>query len=57
MTDRYTKIILTVIAVALCALVAQNAIAPAGAAGRECGIERWQPCYVEVVGAVRMTSR
>jgi len=35
MNDRYTKAVLTVIAAALCALVAQNAIGPLGAAGRQ----------------------
>jgi hypothetical protein len=33
MTDRYSKIVLTVIAAALVALVAQNAIGPTRAAG------------------------
>ena len=34
MTDRYTKAVLTVIAVALCGLVVQNAVTPAAASGR-----------------------
>jgi hypothetical protein len=44
--DRYTKIVLTVIAGALVALVAQNAIAPAQAQlGLGCG-SKAKPCFV-----------
>ena len=51
MIDRYSKIVLTVIAAALCALVLQNATTPAEAVGRDCG-ERFDPCYVKVQGSV-----
>ena len=44
MTDRYTKVALTVIAAALVAIVAQNMIAPAGAQG---GIQRVILCSAE----------
>ncbi len=47
-TDCYTKLVLTVIAGALIALVVQNAIAPAQAQlGLQCG--RGTPCEVVVV--------
>jgi hypothetical protein len=45
MTDRYTKVILTVIAGALVALVFERAFEPAVAQGGSCGIE--VPCKVE----------
>ncbi len=46
-TDIYTKAVLTVIAVALCAIAFQNVILPAQAASH-CGENSWNPCYVEV---------
>ena len=47
MIDSYTRIILTVIAVALIALVGEQAFAPAAAQSTSCGsIEK--PCYVAV---------
>ena len=51
MIDTYSKIVLTVIAAALCALVLQNATTPAEAVGRDCG-ERFDPCYVKIQGSV-----
>ena len=45
MIDIYSKVVLTVIATALCALVAQNFIQPASAIGDGCG-SRSDPCYV-----------
>jgi len=47
--DRYTKTILTVIAVALVAIAAQNAITPAKAVGGGCGRENYNPCWVKLV--------
>ena len=52
-TDRYTKIVLTVIAGALVALEAQNAIAPAQAQRGMCG-GRGDPCYVAQDGTWRV---
>lgn len=49
MTDRYTKAVLTVIAVALCGLVVQNAVKLAGAVGEGCGSDWLDPCFVKVV--------
>ena len=50
MADRYTKAVLTVIAVALAALVAQNAVGSAHAQIRAgCGDSELYPCYVRVV--------
>ena len=49
--DRYTKGVLTVIAIALCVLVVQNAIPDAAATlfGQDgCGQYRHQPCYLDV---------
>jgi hypothetical protein len=60
MIDRYTKLVLTVIAVALVSLVIQRALEPAVADNASCGVERpckvanfywdsaglqWKPCY------------
>ena len=49
MVDRYTKIVLTIIAIALCGLVLQNAVPTAAAVGEECG-KSWDPCHVYVKG-------
>lgn len=54
MIDRYTKIVLTVIAVSLCALVLQNIVPPAGALGSACGTSK-NPCHV--TGEVTVTPR
>lgn len=54
MTDLYTKIVLTAIAVSLCALVFQDAIQPAGALGNVCGTSN-NPCHV--TGNVTVTPR
>ena len=55
--DRYTKIILTVIAISLSVIafsnVNQTVIAPA-MANSDCGDTSWNPCYVEVVNEVRI---
>ena len=47
MIDAYSKIVLTVIAAALCALVIQNVAGPAGAVGTSCG-GYFDPCYVTI---------
>ena len=47
--DAYTKGVLTVIAVALCVLVVQNAVLDATAVGHDgCGQARFSPCYLDV---------
>ncbi len=46
MTDRYTKIVRTVIAVALTGNLAVQMIPKAEAQGRGCGMTRETPCYV-----------
>lgn len=46
MIDRYTKIVLTVIAVALSAIAVQGTIGTAQAALGECGLTWLSPCYV-----------
>ena len=50
MADRYTKIVLTIIAGALCALVLQNATSTAVAVGDGCGASSYDPCHVYVEG-------
>jgi hypothetical protein len=56
MTDRYTKIVLTVIASTLAILVVQNATRPAIAQGGECGSRR-NPCHVEVSNTVTVDGK
>lgn len=46
MMDRYTKAVLTVIAVSLVALVGQNAMKSASAQ-QGCGESRFNACYVQ----------
>ena len=46
--DLWTKTVLTIIAAALCALAAQNAVTPATAAFLECGSSFFDPCHVSV---------
>ncbi len=46
--DKYTKTILTVIAVALVVIAAQNTITPAKARGDNCG-SYMEPCFVKVL--------
>lgn len=56
MLDRYTKIVLTIIAVALVGLVVQDATRSANARDRDCGT-RYDPCHVivkEVLPVVRI---
>jgi hypothetical protein len=50
MTDRYTKAVLTIIALALTGLLAVQ-MTPAAHAqiGGGCGDSRVRPCYVEIV--------
>ena len=50
MADRYTKAILTVIAVALVALAVQQAVPSASAAGSECRGTYLDPCWVKIMG-------
>ena len=51
MVDRYTKIVLTIIALSLCVLVIQNSIPTANAVGQDCG--SWSsPCHVKVTNRV-----
>ncbi|MGY5775156.1 hypothetical protein [Rhizobium sp. SG741] len=47
--DKYTKTVLTIIAVALAAIAIQNTITPAQAVGGGCGLETYRPCYVKLV--------
>lgn len=49
MLDRYTKAILTVIAVALTVSVIQRAIGPADAQNAACGTHLQNPCAVTLV--------
>ena len=46
MTDRYTKIVLTVIAIALGAIATEGAMPRASAQGERCIGDRLGPCYV-----------
>ena len=48
MVDRYTKVILTVIAAALVALAARQAVPSASAAGSECSGTYFDPCWVKI---------
>jgi hypothetical protein len=57
--DLYTKAVLTVIAVALCAIAIRGpTLTPAIAqtAGMACGHLSRQPCYVEVVGTAEVSG-
>ncbi|MBB3384158.1 hypothetical protein ACK83U_26005 (plasmid) [Rhizobium sp. WW22] len=47
--DKYTKTVLTIIAVALAALAIQNTITPAQAVGGGCGWNMYNPCFVKLV--------
>lgn len=47
--DKYTKTVLTVIAVALALIATQNAITPAKARGEDCGWNMYNPCFVKLV--------
>jgi hypothetical protein len=47
--DRYSKIVLTIIAGALVIICLQQALTPATAQMGACGQNRYSPCYVEVV--------
>ena len=58
MLDRYTKIILTIIAVALVGLFVQNATSSANARDHDCGTF-FKPCHVivkKVESVVRITE-
>ena len=46
MFDRYTKIVLTVIAVALSAIAVQGVVGPANAQMSGCGLAANNPCHV-----------
>jgi hypothetical protein len=48
MVDTYSKIVLTVIAVALVALVFQEAVPNARAAFADCGRSAVSPCYMKI---------
>jgi hypothetical protein len=50
--DRYTKTMLTVIAVSLFALAIEHAAAPAQAQPTVCGRASNEPCYIEVTNPV-----
>jgi hypothetical protein len=58
MIDLYTKVVLTVIAVALCAIVLKEPLllGPATAQGNNCGDYRANPCYVEIGSAVKIDT-
>ena len=47
MIDRYTKVMLTVIALALIGIIGQ--VIPGAKAQRECGLESRSPCYLVVL--------
>ena len=47
MPDRYTKILLTMIAFCLCALVLQNAVSTATAISDLCGAQ-FSPCHIKI---------
>jgi hypothetical protein len=51
MTDRYTKTVLTIIAVTLVGMLAAQLtpVAHAQIGGEECGYSPMHPCYVRVV--------
>lgn len=55
--DKYTKIVLTVIAVSLAAIafsdINETMIKPAMASS-DCGDRSWNPCYVEVTNTIRI---
>lgn len=47
MIDRYTKFVLTIIAMGIVALVTQNTITPVHAQlGGGCGDSKTKPCYI-----------
>ncbi|MFS8110345.1 hypothetical protein QD460_01325 [Rhizobium jaguaris] len=46
--DKYSKLVLSVIAVALVAIALQNVITPAQAVGNGCGYNMYNPCYVKL---------
>jgi len=48
MIDRYTKVMLTVIALALIGIIAGQAI-PRAQAQHECGLQSRSPCYMVVL--------
>jgi hypothetical protein len=49
MVDTYTKIVLTLIGVALCALVIQNAVPSAAALGKsDCGNKSYRACHFKL---------
>lgn len=47
--DKYTKVVLSIIAAALMLLAVQNLTTPARASGGSCGSVSYDPCYVKVV--------
>jgi len=47
--DKYTKTVLTVIALALVLIATQYTITPAKARGEDCGWNQYNPCYVKLV--------
>ncbi len=53
MLDLYSKVVLTVIAVALSAIAYSEFAQPAFAIGDACG-SRFDPCYVEVSEAIEV---
>jgi hypothetical protein len=52
MTDTYSKVVLTVIAVALCAICMQGVMRGASAqVTQRCGESQYRVCYVEITNA------
>lgn len=47
MIDRYTKAVLTVIALALLALAGQGAVRDAGAQYGSCGSSKFSACFIQ----------
>jgi len=56
MIDRYTKAVLTVIAVSLAGICLENAATQAHAQGMGCGSSS-TPCYVTNFGAIPLTIK
>lgn len=56
MVDRYTKTILTIIAISLAALAIENAAGPARAQGEGCG-GAGNPCYISNYGGLPISVK
>ncbi len=54
--DRYTKVMLTIIALVLSGILVQNTILPAIAIGDGCG-SSYNPCYIRVTNDIEVRGR